>query len=212
MTDPAPPKTFPNIQGRCPACRGDSLFIGSGGYITCSRLDCPNPSAADELLHGEHVAAHTPLICSDERHAAKVTDLERQLAALRAVARGYCPACGRGDAAPTVEDWEEQRQNAAFWVDQHQRARQSASDQRQRAKRAEAALREALDCIIFGNGQPRDPNDLTRWRTALAGEQPAPAATQTTELPKLRCDCPPTNAGLELCPACPGRTKEQPGA
>lgn len=47
------PKTFPSIQGRCPACRGDSLFIGSGGYVTCSRLDCPNPSAADQLLHGE---------------------------------------------------------------------------------------------------------------------------------------------------------------
>lgn len=53
MTDPAPPKTFPSIQGRCPACRGDSLFIGSGGYVTCSRIDCPNPSAADQLLHGE---------------------------------------------------------------------------------------------------------------------------------------------------------------
>jgi hypothetical protein len=36
------------------------------------------------------------------------------------------------------------------------------------------------------------------WRPAVA---PAP--------PKKRCDCPPTNAGLELCPACPGRTKEQ---
>jgi hypothetical protein len=43
----------PIVQGRCPACRGASLFLGSGGYVTCSRLDCPNPSAADELLHGE---------------------------------------------------------------------------------------------------------------------------------------------------------------
>lgn len=34
------------------------------------------------------------------------------LVALRQVARGYCPACGRGDAAPTVEDWEQQRQRA----------------------------------------------------------------------------------------------------
>lgn len=31
-----------------------------------------------------------------------------QLAALREVARGYCPACGRGDAAPSVADWEQQ--------------------------------------------------------------------------------------------------------
>ncbi|MCI3246350.1 DUF6085 family protein [Streptomyces spinosisporus] len=43
----------PLVKGRCPACRGASLFLGNGGYVTCSRLDCPNPSAADDLLHGE---------------------------------------------------------------------------------------------------------------------------------------------------------------
>jgi hypothetical protein len=37
---------------------------------------------------------------------------ETELAALRQVARGYCPACGRGDAAPTVADWERERQRA----------------------------------------------------------------------------------------------------
>ena len=31
---------------------------------------------------------------------------------LRAVARDYCPHCGRGDAAPTVTDWEQQKQRA----------------------------------------------------------------------------------------------------
>ncbi|MET8766351.1 DUF6085 family protein [Streptomyces sp. NPDC004658] len=51
MTETHPIKTFPSIQGRCPACRGDSLFIGSGGYVTCSRIDCPDPCAADDLLH-----------------------------------------------------------------------------------------------------------------------------------------------------------------
>ncbi|MGQ5576735.1 hypothetical protein [Streptomyces sp. ECR3.8] len=45
-----------DIQGRCPACRGTSLFLGSGGHVTCSRLDCPNPCAADQLLHGEQPA------------------------------------------------------------------------------------------------------------------------------------------------------------
>jgi hypothetical protein len=35
-----------------------------------------------------------------------------ELAALRAVARGYCPQCGRGDAAPTVTDWERDRKRA----------------------------------------------------------------------------------------------------
>jgi hypothetical protein len=37
---------------------------------------------------------------------------EADLAALRQVARGYCPACGRGDAAPTVADWEQQKTRA----------------------------------------------------------------------------------------------------
>lgn len=46
----------PLVQGRCPACRGASLFLGSGGYVTCARLDCPDPCAADKLLHGEQAA------------------------------------------------------------------------------------------------------------------------------------------------------------
>lgn len=46
----------PLVKGRCPACRGASLFLGSDGYVTCSRLDCPNPGAADKLLHGEQAA------------------------------------------------------------------------------------------------------------------------------------------------------------
>ena len=41
----------PLVQGRCPACNGSSLFLGSSGYVTCSRLDCPNPTAADDQLH-----------------------------------------------------------------------------------------------------------------------------------------------------------------
>ena len=39
------------VQGRCPACRGTGLFLGSGGHVTCPRVDCPNPTAADDLLH-----------------------------------------------------------------------------------------------------------------------------------------------------------------
>ncbi len=54
---PHSPVANPTVQGRCPACRGTSLFLGNGGYVTCSRLDCPNPSAADELLHGTHDVA-----------------------------------------------------------------------------------------------------------------------------------------------------------
>ena len=100
------------VQGRCPACHGAHLFLADGGRVTCSLIGCPEPGAADGVLHGEHVTAATPLICSDERHTAKVADLQRRLAELREVARGYCGACGRGDAAPTVADWERERQRA----------------------------------------------------------------------------------------------------
>lgn len=43
-------ESFPIVKGRCPACGWKSLFLGSGGYVTCSRLDCPDPCAAGDLL------------------------------------------------------------------------------------------------------------------------------------------------------------------
>ena len=45
------PHPNPTVQGCCPACRATSLFLGTGGHVTCARIDCPNPSAADDLLH-----------------------------------------------------------------------------------------------------------------------------------------------------------------
>ncbi|MCW8219430.1 DUF6085 family protein [Streptomyces griseolus] len=41
---------FPTVQGHCPACGRSSLFLGSGGYVTCARIDCPEPDAASTLL------------------------------------------------------------------------------------------------------------------------------------------------------------------
>lgn len=47
------------LRGRCPMGCGETLFAGSGGYITCSWEKCPSPTAVadlldDPLLH-EHV-------------------------------------------------------------------------------------------------------------------------------------------------------------
>lgn len=39
-----------SVPGYCPMCGGQSLFRASGGHITCSRSDCPNPTAVDEIL------------------------------------------------------------------------------------------------------------------------------------------------------------------
>ena len=41
---------FPKVQGRCPACGSNSLFLGDGGYVTCSVLGCPDPCAASNVL------------------------------------------------------------------------------------------------------------------------------------------------------------------
>lgn len=44
------PEPYPDVQGRCPACHGTSLFLGGGGYVTCARLECPDPEAATRIL------------------------------------------------------------------------------------------------------------------------------------------------------------------
>lgn len=48
---------FPKVQGRCPACHGDSLFLAEGGHVTCASLDCPIPDAASLLLEGDPAEA-----------------------------------------------------------------------------------------------------------------------------------------------------------
>ena len=45
-----PQPGFPDVQGRCPACNGESLMLADGGYITCRRLDCPDPEAAHKAI------------------------------------------------------------------------------------------------------------------------------------------------------------------
>ena len=42
---------FPRVAGHCPTCRSSSLFLGKGGHVTCARLDCASPCAADDLLY-----------------------------------------------------------------------------------------------------------------------------------------------------------------
>lgn len=41
---------MPRVQGICPACGATSLFVASGGYITCARDTCPKPTAVADLL------------------------------------------------------------------------------------------------------------------------------------------------------------------
>lgn len=109
---------------------------------------------------------------TDRRTASTITDTEldqlyAELAALRAVARGYCPACGRGDAAPTVEDWEQQKQRAETAEATITRVR-NACDQLHRA-------------AVLADNQPHSDREhgivqaVTRVRAALRGpDRPDP--------------------------------------
>ncbi|MFC7909032.1 hypothetical protein [Streptomyces nigra] len=52
---------LPLVKGNCPACNSASLFLGNGGYVTCSRIDCPEPDAATTVLElSQSDAEHTP--------------------------------------------------------------------------------------------------------------------------------------------------------
>jgi hypothetical protein len=44
---------YPHVQGQCPACGLGSLFLASGGYLTCASLRCTDPTRASNLLHAD---------------------------------------------------------------------------------------------------------------------------------------------------------------
>jgi hypothetical protein len=91
--------------------------------------------------------------------AAMLDTAQDELAALRAVSGGYCPACGRGDCSPTADQWYAQRQ---------------------RADRAEAALAHVQALVA------EYPAGID---TALIEEaldtQTGPATTEATDTPNL---------------------------
>ena len=46
-------KRHEKVVGRCPMGCGATLFLGSGGHVTCSWEHCPDPGAADDLLRSQ---------------------------------------------------------------------------------------------------------------------------------------------------------------
>lgn len=49
------------VQGYCPMGCGETLFLGSGGYITCGYVECPRPDAATDIL-AERETEHIVLL------------------------------------------------------------------------------------------------------------------------------------------------------
>jgi hypothetical protein len=45
------------VAGYCPMGCGETLFVGAGGFVTCSNLPCPRPDAVSDLL-GDRETEH----------------------------------------------------------------------------------------------------------------------------------------------------------
>lgn len=133
----------------------------------------------------------------------------KQLAALREVARGYCPACGRGDCAPTADQWYKQRQRAdraEAELRQYTEAdsadaaagsyagrAEQAEQERDTAEATAARIRALYEQWVKG-GPPPLGTSMSRWWDRRLAElhraiqppahdadtPPAPAATEAT--------------------------------
>lgn len=66
------------IANRCPACGHDTLFIGSGGWLTCSWLSCRNPGLDGAL----EAAAEAIIRASQLQH--EVDEARREALVMRA--------------------------------------------------------------------------------------------------------------------------------
>lgn len=88
------------IVNHCPSCGAQSLFVGSGGWLTCSVIGCRNPSPehafqqarediirASQLQHELDEARAEALAMRQER--------DREVAARVAVERGLAVADAR---------------------------------------------------------------------------------------------------------------------
>lgn len=66
-------KDLPWVKGKCPACdSSDTLFVGEGGFLTCSLIGCPNPTAPAELLKSPMLEQSVGDPQTVKKHAATV--------------------------------------------------------------------------------------------------------------------------------------------
>jgi hypothetical protein len=131
----------------------------------------------------------TPEVIADVALAALRPELDA-LAALRQVARGYCPHCGRGDAGITTDQWEQQRQR---------------TDQ---AETAIARVRRLADGWVKADPPPLG-TPVSRWwdkrlielLAALDEPTASPAATQATQATQATDDYEQTTGHQITCAA-----------
>jgi hypothetical protein len=164
LANQPPTDRMHDVQGRCPACGWTSLFLGNGGYITCSRIECPQPDAATEVIADFWKA---------RQHAAFT----------------FCP---QNVGHVTMTEFAKKITEKRTALAQREAAVRYANEQKQRADHAEAAnarVRTAVDDLCHEPHPSHDhvcPDDVRRTLLAALPEPaPAtPAAPQTTGQPK----------------------------
>ena len=63
----APAPVVQRVSGHCPQGCGETLLLGHGGHVTCSLVECPDPTSVDTLLDNPHIAAHIVVLTRDQR-------------------------------------------------------------------------------------------------------------------------------------------------
>ena len=141
-----PQPGFPDVQGRCPACGGSSLFLGSGGYLTCARLDCPQPDAATEVI-------------------ADFWDARQHNA---------FTFCSQSVGHVTMTEFAKKISEKRTALAQRDEAAEYANEQKRRADSAQAVIDRLLafcnDIDSDHDWRPPGPEIASRIRALIAGE------------------------------------------
>jgi hypothetical protein len=127
---------------------------------------------------------------------------------------GYCPACGRGDAAPTADDWEQQRQRAET---AETRLRLAHEARRGKEHQLDDVRRALCDIGFMDDDDPYSHADLAdvirqngqalregSWRAEDHAEHGSPCEQQ----PDGTCGAPDAAAKVDL-PTNKPQTEEQ---
>ena len=97
------------IETPCPSCGRTTLFIGTGGHLTCSAIECPNPSVgqvvaelkgkAEACTHDHELADRALTNAATGQVDDLVEELNRRVALHNATVRAKITAAmQRGDA------------------------------------------------------------------------------------------------------------------
>ena len=78
MTDTTLPAaaTMPAVSGGCPMGCGETLVLPTTGLITCSDVDCPNPTAASDILADDETG-HLVTLADGGQHTIRHPLAER---------------------------------------------------------------------------------------------------------------------------------------